>query len=317
MMSASLGMPASPADTWLAAFRERGLAAHAPAAVSALLAVLIAAELARIVLAFGGQTRPVRVEIPAPRHTAVDAQRIVAAHLFGAAPVAKDPDDAPLTAADLKLSGTIATPEPRHGFAIIVGGGISRFYAVGDPVGGAALHAVYLDHVILDRGGRLETLSLPHVTPAASQGLAHAGGATPPHGQFLDNAGRVVDHDPGVLDGIMRTIDVHDRGDNSGKIRGFRVYPVASGAALRILGLSPGDLLTSLNGVPLDDLKHGRELLEAVDSTGAASATVERQGQTLSVTLDVTGAAAELQNEAAAKGGPAGTARAAGQADRG
>ncbi len=296
-------MAASLADASLAAGRERWrqLSPRAPTAVSALLGVLIAADLAHTVLGLSARTRPVPLAAAAPAHHGVDAQRIVAAHLFGTAPVAQDPAHARLAAADLKLSGTIATQEPKHGFAIIVAGGASRMYAVGDPVGDAALFSVYLDHVILDRAGTLEALFLPHTALAGARGGAIAAAHPAPHrGQFVDSLGRVVGSDPGVLDRIMHTLDVRD--EKTDRVRGFRVFPVASGAAMRILGLSPGDVLTSLNGTPLDDVKHGRELLQAVQPDGIATATVEREGQTLSVTLNVAQAAEELRNEAAAPG---------------
>ncbi len=293
--------------------RERWsrLTARAPLLVSAVLAALLLAELARIVLAVRAPTRPIPVAAAARGRPAPDVPSIVAAHLFGAAPIEADPDHAPRTTADLKLSGTIATEQPKHGFAIIVGGGGSHFYAVGDSVGGAALFAVYLDRVILDRAGTLETLLLPHTALATLQGLAHAAvaGAKLASGPFLDNLGRVVDRDPGVLDRIMRTIDTYD--DKAGKLKGFRVYPVASGVALRVLGLSPGDVLTTLNGTAFENLQQGRELLRTLSPTTAATATVERQGQMLSVTLNVPDAAAELRSEAAVKGGAA-----AAEADR-
>jgi general secretion pathway protein C len=289
-------MPASLTDTSLGAWRERwrGLAPHAPVAVSALLAVLIAAELAHLALTFGPRTPPMAVAVPTSRHSPLDAQRIVAAHLFGAPPPVEDPEHAPLTAADLKLSGTIATREPKHGFAIIIAGGASRVYSVGDPVGGAALYSVYLDHVILNRAGTLETLFLPHTTLAAVESVARVASERPAHGPIVDNMGRVVDHDPGVLDGMLRALDVRD--DKSDKVRGFRVYPVASGAALRTLGLMPGDIVTSVNGVPLDDLRKGRALLEGIRPEGSTTVTVEREGGTLSLTLNVADAAAELKN---------------------
>jgi general secretion pathway protein C len=299
-------VPASLAEGSPALWRERwrALSPYAPVAVSALLAVLIAAELARIVLAFSARSPPDAVPVSGARHSPLDARRIVAAHLFGAPPPVQDPADAPLTAADLKLSGTIATAEPKHGFAIIVGGGgASRFYAVGDSVGGAALYSVYIDHVILDRGGALETLFLPHTTLAAVKSLARVANARPAHGPFLDNMGRVVDHDPGVLDGMVRALDVRD--EKSDRVRGFRVYPVASGVAMGILGLEPGDIVTSVNGVPLDDLQKGRQLLEAIRPESSATVTVERQGGTLTLTLNVADAAAALKNEAAAKGAAA------------
>ncbi len=63
--------------------------------------------------------------------------------------------------ADLKLTGTLATDNPRNGMAIIREQGKSHAYAVGESIDGASLAQVYKDHVILERNGAFESLSLP------------------------------------------------------------------------------------------------------------------------------------------------------------
>src|SRR3984885_13375777 len=146
------------------------LQANGPSAVAWVLGALIAVELARIAAALlSGQLKspePV-VEASAPRpKPGVNVQAVVSAHLFGVAvadPSAQDPNDAPLSSANLALAGTIATENPKKGIAIISDGGPSKVFAVGDNVNGASLYSVYLDHVILDRAGNLETLVLPRL----------------------------------------------------------------------------------------------------------------------------------------------------------
>ena len=112
--------------------------------------------------------RPSRCsQTPQPRgaqRAGFDAQSVVSAHLFGVAAGrfrSRPEQHARSPAANLVLAGTIATQDPKRGVAIISDGGPSKVYSVGDNVGGASLHSVYLDHVILDRGGALETLLLP------------------------------------------------------------------------------------------------------------------------------------------------------------
>src|SRR3979411_3153796 len=150
---------------WLSRLQGNG-----PRLVSLALAALIAVELARIAIALLSGS-PVKSPQPvltnaAPRaeHVGLDIQSVVSAHLFGVAAVdlaAQDPANAPQSTANLVLAGTIATRDPKRGVAIISDGGAAKVYSVGDNVGGASLHSVYLDHVILDRGGALETLLLP------------------------------------------------------------------------------------------------------------------------------------------------------------
>ncbi len=158
----------SRAQEWLSRLQGNG-----PRLVSLALAALIAVELARIAISLlgGGPVKspqPVLANV-APRgarHAGLDIQSVVSAHLFGIAvadPSTQDPANAPPSTANLVLAGTIATQDPKRGVAIISDGGPSKVYSVGDNVGGASLHSVYLDHVILDRGGALETLLLPRL----------------------------------------------------------------------------------------------------------------------------------------------------------
>src|SRR5271165_5574473 len=133
--------------------------------------MLIAAELANAAIAFWNGRIDKSAQrtsgLAAPRRDprGLDVERIVAAHLFGIAidPRSRDAADARPTSANLVLNGTIATDDPKQGMAIISENGHSKTYSVGDDVAGATLHTVHLDHVVLSRGGLLETLSLPHV----------------------------------------------------------------------------------------------------------------------------------------------------------
>ena len=63
----------------------------------------------------------------------------------------------------LVLTGTIAGNDPQNGLAILgQSAQTAKVYAVGDNVpGGAKLHSVYSDRVIIDRNGQLESLALP------------------------------------------------------------------------------------------------------------------------------------------------------------
>src|SRR5215469_12215280 len=102
---------------------------------------------------------------------ALDLPAITNAHLFGAAPAPKqDGANAPQTSIPLVLTGTIAGNDPRSGLAILgQTAQTAQVHAVGDGVpGGAKLHSVYSDRVVIDRNGQLESLVLPHqITGAA------------------------------------------------------------------------------------------------------------------------------------------------------
>jgi general secretion pathway protein C len=281
------------------------LQANGPALVSGALAILIVAQLASVSISLlSGQVKspqPVVARSTPPRPAAgVDVQSVVSAHLFGIAapdPSTQDPANAPLSSANLVLAGTIATRDPKRGIAIISDGGPAKVFSVGDNVNGATLHSVYLDHVILDRAGVLETLPLPRLlvgnrpSPLARRG----GGADPRTAAAVDNIRRLVQQDPNILDQVMRTVASYDNA--AGKLRGFRAYPGRNRAIFNKLGLKPGDLVTAINGQPLDDPQRSQEVFNTIQTSDHVTVTLERGGQKQDITLNIAQVAAQASKD--------------------
>src|SRR5271163_2964851 len=296
------------AHEWLSRLQGNG-----PRLTSLVLALLIGVELVQITVSLfgGGQVRsPQRVStntsIRAP-HAGFDAQSVISGHLFGIAvadPGTQDPANAPQSTANLLLTGTIATSDPKHGVAIISDGGPAKVYSVGDKVGGASLHSVYLDHVILDRSGALETLLLPRLLGPGMRGaaLVRRAGGDPRTVAAVDNIRRMVQRDPGLLDQVMRTVPSYDNA--AGKLRGFRAYPGQNRQIFSSLGLKPGDLVTAINGTPLDDPQHSQEVFNTIQSSDRVTVTVERGGQKQEITLNIAQIAAQATKELAGDGSP-------------
>jgi general secretion pathway protein C len=285
---------------WLSRLQGDG-----PRLVSLGLAVLIAVELARIAISLlsGNPVKspqPVLTRAaPAAQHTGFDIQSVVSAHLFGVAtvdPSTQDPANAPQSTSNLVLAGTIATQDPKHGVAIISDGGPSKVYAVGDNIGGASLHSVYLDHVILDRGGALETLLLPRLMGPGMRGPAVARrGGNQRTVAAVENIRRLVQQDPGLLDQVMRTVPSYDSAAN--KLRGFRAYPGRNRAIFNKLGLKPGDLVTAINGTTLDDPQRSQEIFNTIQSSDHVTVTVERAGQKQDISLNIAQVAAQATKD--------------------
>jgi general secretion pathway protein C len=281
-------MPQTRINQWLVRLPQQG-----PWWAAVVLSALIAIDLARAAVSLWG-AGPVQPLLPAPHagtraapNSGIDIASIIGAHLFGVAEVSPQSEDsARESTANLVLTGTIATQDPKHGVAIISDGGPAKVYSVGNNVGGATLYSVYLDHVILDRGGALETLRLPRLQLAGrGPGTRHLIGATGNIATNLENVRRMVQADPGLLNEILRAVPSFDNKAN--KLRGFRVYPGRNRAAFANLGLRPGDLVTAINGTPLDDPQHGQEIFNTIQSSATAAVTVERGGQNVDLSLNV------------------------------
>jgi general secretion pathway protein C len=296
---------------WLSRLQGNG-----PRLVSYALGTLIAVESAGVAISLLSRTPvspPQAIAAPAPNaHRAeTDVQSVVSAHLFGiaAADPNQDPSNAPTSMANLVLAGTIATQDPKHGVAIVSDGGPSKVYSVGDNIGGASLHSVYLDRVILDRGGSLETLLLPRVLPTA-HAPARAPGASPRTVAAVENIRHMVQQDPGILDQVMRTVPSYDNA--AGKLRGFRAYPGQNRAIFGKLGLKPGDLVTAINGTQLDDPQRSQEVFNTIQTSDHVNVTVERAGQKQEISLNIAQVASQATKELENSGGAASAGPSAG-----
>ncbi|MGA2189149.1 MAG: type II secretion system protein GspC [Steroidobacteraceae bacterium] len=283
-------------NEWLSRLRGNG-----PTYASFALAALIVVELARLAVSvLSGPVKSPEPVItrggPAQRHAGVDVQGVVSAHVFGVAvvdPSTQDPANAPLSSANLVLAGTIASQDPKHGIAIISDGGPSKVYSVGDNVNGASLHSVYLDHVVLDRAGALETLLLPRLL--ANHRPAPPRGGDSRTAAAVDNIRRMVQQDPGILDQVMRTVASYDNA--AGKLRGFRAYPGKNRAIFSKLGLKPGDLVTAINGAPLDDPAHSQDVFNTIQTSDHVTVTIERAGQKQDISLNIAQVAAQATKD--------------------
>jgi type II secretion system protein C len=194
--------------------------------------------------------------------------------LFGVA-AASDSDgvNAPETRRVFALSGTIATKDPSEGYAILgEQGKPAHLYHVGAAVETTRgrLFRVFADRVVLDFGGRLETLRLPHsllpgmpnnrVIVAAAQTGAEAATTAPIERTPVQTVFGSMYAEPSRVDGRMVGMIMHPA---------RRVQ--------RQYGLRDGDMLTAVNGVEIND----PDVLENVLSSSSGkslSLTFTRDG---------------------------------------
>jgi general secretion pathway protein C len=277
------------------ASRDR-LIAYAPRLAVWTLALALGVQAAVIVTRMAGADHSAPAASPPVTATAAppDITRMVSAHLFGAAPVAPAPqideNNAPATSMPLVLTGILTGHTPQDGMAILgPSPTATRLYAVKQRVpGNAVLYAVYDDRVVLDRNGNLESLMLPHAAGGNGRTLL-----APTPAPVVSPAARVqraLDTEPGLLANVMRPQPVFA----DGRQLGYRVYPARDARAFASLGLRNGDLVTSINGMPLDDPNRGDEIFRTLASADQARITVTRDGQQQELTLNL----AQLANQA-------------------
>jgi general secretion pathway protein C len=250
---------------------------RAPRWTAVLLGGVMAVDAAHFVFRLGveapavadprqGTSRPSTSKL-----AALDPQQIAGAHLFGVEPVAAQPgaDSAPET--HLALSGVIATSDPNDGYAMLgEQGQPTRLYHAGAALaqaGGGRLDQVFTDRVVLDFGGRRETLSLPR------QQLDTSAAVRVPRFDTPAAAATAVlisqrEEPPSAAEGWFSNLYA-ERYTAEGRTR-LRLHPAKH--FQRRYGLRDGDTLTAVNGVPVGDD-------DAVDSSLRAG------GKTVALTL--------------------------------
>lgn len=272
--------------------------------VSLLLVVLLGWYLAKLAWALYPEPVDVDWQPPtAPARQAVtaaaarDYSDLQSAQLFGQAgaepapePVVEDVLDAPDTRLNLSLRAAVASTDQRTAHAIIAdGSGDEQTYFLRDSIpGGATLHQVHADRVILNRGGVLEALRLPRefTTGAATSrsrgvGRARTAAAQPTVQQLIeDNAASFTD--------VVRPQPFMP----NGQLRGYRVYPGRNRQQFAALGLRPGDLVTEINGMALNNPAEGMQIFRSLGDSTQVTVTVERNGQSQVMTLDTAQVAA-------------------------
>lgn len=226
----------------------------------------------------------------------VDINAIANAALFGryqaAAPSASSLLNAPETPLNLTLLGLLADDREAYSRALIaVQNGEEKGYAVGDDVTrGVTLQAIFPDRVILSRGGRLETLRLERDKPSVG-----GGSYTPPPAAAAPDEGASASADQlaAVRDEVLRDpakaseyIRVQPA-NVAGQLKGYRVYPGRDRSAFTAAGLRPGDLVTAVNGVQLDDPAKALQMLGDLSQAGQVNLVVERGGQSQNISINL------------------------------
>ena len=261
-----------------------------PAIVSLLLVIAIAHAMATITWMFVPQGEAAAVQRNASRAPVVnraDAGRnireVAATHLFGKMESAALPRQtkAPETRLNLVLRGVIAADPMTLSHAIIAQGrsGAEEVYAVGDKMpGGVTIEEIHPDHVVLNRGGRLESLQLVKDedvgTMSRPENLSRAFPSGSPGAQLAGIRQEILSNPTSFGDYAVPV--VVKRG---GKQLGYRLQPQQKGNALmQEVGLEANDVITEINGIKLDNPQNGIGALRQLSTANSVSITVMRNG---------------------------------------
>lgn len=246
----------------------------------------------------------------------VDIDTLVAWHLFGEAgevvvdlPLPEETaqanardgieEGAQETRLQLTLRGIVSSTEDGLGYAIIESNNQQDVYAVEDKLplsGEVTLAKVMPGQVVLDNGGTYELLvlyedsklggSAPAAMPSATRAPAPQVERRddPTTASLAQSYRERLYQNPQSLAEVVRISAVRE----GSTMRGYRVNPGTDAAQFSQMGFQAGDVVTSINGVSLDDPTNTMVLYNSLRTAGEVVFELERSGQpvTLSVDLD-------------------------------
>lgn len=262
---------------------------------------------------------PVTLPAPAGDAAPVNVARLQAWHLFGeagASPSTAAVETAEAAAAAnardgiekgaretrlaLKLRGVVASTEDGLGYAIIEHNSTQEIYAVEDklPVPGRVVLAKVMPRqVVLDNGGTYELLELfedsaldtqlaaPVATPGSPQPPAMRSDAT---ASSLARSYRDrLYQNPQSLADVVTVSAVRE----NGALVGYRLAPGKEREQFETLGFRSGDLVTSVNGLALDDPANTLRLYQAMRGADEAVFGLRRDGQEMTLSVNLADAA--------------------------
>ncbi len=292
------------------------------AGVNIVLVLLLAAQLAELTwrwvplppaaspapgvapFAPGGASTSVRAGSRASGAAQAAEGDVARLHLFGtksaAPPRASRPAPAamPETRLQLTLRGVFASDDPALAGAIVAErSGKEAFYNVGDTLpGGAVLKEVYPNRIVLQRRGRLETLHMPKEPvsgPLSRETRSPAARDSGPRARPAAGAGprpSLREYRDMVLQDPQQFADkVRLRPRmQGGRMQGYEVRPGRDAQFLSQFGLEPGDVVTAVNGIPLDSPARGLSVLRDLARAPQVQLEVVRNGVPQIIELDLT-----------------------------
>ncbi len=284
--------------------RATELTARASCAALGALALWLLARLIVLPWLGGGPGLATDRDAPANVMVAQPVRSIASWHLFGNTPLPPGAGGAAASTLSLILRGTVADRDPKAGIAVIAGAdGAERAFRVGeDVVAGVRLAEVHPDRVVLARGGAEETLRLPRDTNLAPADVVRAAPASASSARPRTNSAVATNAAPVAQAAaapssaqqtiarlkqnpaeLMQRVQVAPVFDN-GRMTGVRIDG-ADAALASQAGLRVGDVVTSVNGTPVDSPARAQQILSALGTASSVRVTVLRDGKTTDVTV--------------------------------
>ena len=214
----------------------------------------------------------------------IDSSNIINQNLFGASEYEQNKTFAETerelqvisnvkeTSLNLKLKGIIHDAINSESIALISSNEEdAKVFKINDTVvQGTRLHSVYADRIILDNRNDLESLKLPkEEVPTSVTKISDS--EIKPLNQFGAKLADTIRPTPYFT---------------SGKQAGYRVYPGNDRKQFMSLGLMSGDLITSVNGMVLNDPQEAMMIFQDIEKESQITLTITRNNESIELKIN-------------------------------
>ena len=214
----------------------------------------------------------------------IDSRNIINQNLFGASEDKKNKafdetaqelemlSNVKETSLNLKIKGIIHDAMSSESLALISRSEEeAKVFKINDTVvQGTRLHSIYADRVILDNRNDLESLKLPKEEVPTSIT------------KIIDNDIKPLNQFGAELADTIRPTPYF----KSGKQAGYRVYPGNDRKKFMSLGLMSGDLITSVNGMVLNDPQKAMMIFQDIEKESQVTLTIMRNNESIELKIN-------------------------------
>ncbi len=226
-------------------------------------------------------------------------------NIFGKAgeKIAEAPKVAPTpqpTRLNLKLVGVYMAEPADRAIAIISSDGKpEEVFRVGETiVGNAVLAEVLHNEVIIENGGRRETVKLPELVASTGtqnfnnlpggnvQPVAQSGAGNDAPIELPESPKDIRDtlvSNPAMLGKLVSAVPYRE----NGRILGYKITPKQQDGLLANYGVLPGDVVTRVNGIALANQKNAIRALRKLVKAPSIDLSILRDGAELPVSIQL------------------------------
>ncbi len=188
---------------------------------------------------------------------------------------------------EVSAVGIVMSAREEARAAVLISAGRTRVVGVGDSAFGGRVAVIEADRVALDYdSGRVVLRLVAGVGTAPVAPVAPAPAADAP-APALELERREIERRLGVESGRILAETTLVPAMDAGRVSGFTITRLPQSTLLSDAGLRAGDVLTEVNGVPIDSLATLIGLWPRLQTESAVRAVVLRNGQPVSLSVNL------------------------------